>query len=353
MKTYKLFLILLFSSFVAFGQEKTNEYQIELDYTPSLINVEINFSHHQRQNKDKDFLLFNSAVENLNIETNDTNFKYQLINDTLFFTSKYETLNIKMSYTINVKKDKTNEHIPLFSNYSNQIFLERFYRWYPLRYNTFSLFSAIIKTPIDYDVFSFFPKDSVKISENLLNHYFSFKEEDIPLFITATDFYTKETLNIDSTLFNVYFLKQTKRLKDFDYTNKKPIYTEDKHEVDSINTFLYDKIERVYKWYKKNLYQKNISEVNLIETPLGGFGLNSMVTVNTHLINYDLFYKTQIAHEIGHIWLGLNTQYDTIGRDFMSESIDEYVNLLRYEDFYGEKALDSLISQSLKSLLLN
>jgi hypothetical protein len=171
-------------------------------------------------------------------------------------------------------------------------------------------------------------------------------EEDFPIFITALSSYQKQTIQAFETTFNFYFLPVDKRfLKKVECPEVELIFTDSTPQKDSLLNVIIEHVLQSYEWYSKYLWKQDIKEINIIEAAdgLGGFGLNSLILLNSDMINYDLFRKNIISHEIAHLWIGLHTQYELEGRFFISEALNEYVNLLFYESMFGEEALNDVL----------
>ena len=64
-------------------------------------------------------------------------------------------------------------------------------------------------------------------------------------------------------------------------------------------------------------------------------------------MNMEVIDNYAFSHEIGHLWIGFNIQYLSKGFYFLSESINEYTNLLFYESWAGEVAFENAIKNKI------
>ncbi len=321
-----------------------SKYTIDINLQDTSISIDASLSI--VNNKQQSYLLFNSDIFNYELKTNDINFIYVHKNDTILFISKIDTIRLNIKYDIPWYRINGDNLQAIRKSDKFQVFFERYYKWYPLLYDNFSNFKLSINTDNSFGVFAYTSADSIISTENRKTYFYNLYDEDFPFLISKLDVFNNKTIKYKGTNYNFYFLKNTKRL--LEVKNNKPIFTFDSIKVDSINNHIYNRCINITQWYQTNLKQKEIKNIDFIEstsTNMGGFGLNNLIYLNTQMINYDLYYKYQISHEIGHIWIGLNTKYKEVGRGFMSESINEYVNLLLYEDFFGKQEFDKLLKQ--------
>jgi len=325
-----------------------NEYTIAVILQDTALSIDASLSIENC--KQQSYMLFNSDISDYVLRTNDNNFNYIHKNDTLFINSSIDSVRLNIAYNIPWDRDTCliveDELQRIRKSDEFQVFFERYYRWYPLLYDNFSNYKLSVTTNSSFGVFAYTSADSIISSGNRKTYFYNFYDEDIPFLISKLDVFNYKTIKYKGTNFNFYFLENTKRL--LEVKNNKPIFTVDSIKVDSINNHIYNRCIRITQWYQNNLKQKEIKNIDFIESTsphMGGFGLNNLIYLNTQMINYDLYYKYQISHEIGHIWLGLNTKYKEVGRNFMSESINEYVNLLLYEDFFGKQEFDKLLKK--------
>ncbi len=328
-----------------YGQNVTvDEYKISVDVNDTLLNIEANLNiSNCRQNN---YLLFNSDITGYKIETNDSKFSYFHKNDTLFFNSSKKNICLNITYRILWSSDMNSPKHTIAQSDKFQFFLERYYKWYPLLYDNFANYHLSVTVDSSLIVFAYTTADNTHVLNNTKTYIYNIFDEDIPLLISKLNVFNHKVVKNNGTNFNFYFLKDTKRL--LEVKNNKPTFTYDNLKIDSINNKIYDRCIKIVKWYKSNLVSKKIEDINFVESTnpaMGGFGLNNLIYLTTQMINYDLYYKYQISHEIGHIWLGLNTKYEAKGRNFIAESVDEYVNLLLYEDFFGRKEFDKLLQE--------
>lgn len=278
------------------------EYFIKINLSDSLINIDLQIQ--LNNSKTDNFLLFNSEIKNYKIESNDSSFNYVHKNDTLYFNSTIDSLSLKLKYSIIWKKDGHSNNYPIKCD-SNQIFFERYYKWYPLLYDNFSNFHLTASVPEKMIVFSYVTYDSIQTIQGNDVYTFNFFDEDIPILISKMDSYKCLNIAQNKVNFNFYFNKNKKRFLKIE--NGKPIFSTDSVVLDSINNFLAKRCVEVFDWYNTTFWEKDIESVNFIESSspnMGGYGLNSLIYLTTKMINYDLCYKYQISHEIGHLWFG-------------------------------------------------
>lgn len=318
------------------------EYFFKIDLNDSIIHIDLQINLNSVNNN---YLLFNSLIDKYNIETNDSSFKYIHRNDTLYFQSSIDTLSLKINYSITWRNKGFLDNAFVKSD-SVQIFFERYYKWYPLLYNNLSNFHLLAEVPEEMHVFSYVSYDIVNTFNGTTSYTFNLFDEDIPILISKRNIFDEYEKRKEGIDFNFYFNKGQKRLLKVE--NGRPVFSTDSADIDSINMILVNRCIDVFNWYNSIFWKKELKSVNFIESSnsnMGGFGLNSLIYLTTKMINYDLYYKYQISHEIGHLWFGLNTKYDTIGRDFMSETINEYVNLLYYKYNLGDTLYNKLIME--------
>lgn len=345
---YSLLLFNLFiNALFANKPVRINQYKMDISVEGHCVNVVLDMSI---DIKDKmPYLLFNQAFQINELLIEDKPVKYYFSNDTLFFDAKQKKVVLHAEYTIISKlfipSDTDYKLIPSSLN-PFQILLERYYKWYPLLYNNFANYDVRITVPDSCFVFCFAPVDSIEFHNGKSIYYSHLFEEDFPVFITTSSCYQKQTFQVFETTFNFYFLPSDKRfLKKIECPDTQFLFTDSVLLKDSLLGIIINRVLQSYEWYSKNLWKQEIKEINIIEAAkgLGGFGLNSLILLNSDMIDYDLLRKNIISHEIAHLWIGLNTKYESKGRFFMSESLNEYVNLLFYESMFGEEALNDIL----------
>jgi len=341
-----VFIIL---NLIALGQNKAlpNNYEFKAKVCDSIIDFNIKLSLSELSLKETNFLLFDPDIKINEVLSTDDSFKFHRSNDTLLFSCSQKISVLDITYSIPWNRNNSNQsdvskNIVVPKN-KNQIFFERFYRWYPVVYDCFSEYSLQIEVPTNYHVFSPQIEDSLSIANNYKTLWFSIYDEDLPFLICDTTLLHHVKRENNNVEYDFYFNENSKRFLKF--KESEPIFTTDSELVDSILNNFMDRVPIVYEWYQKNLWQKEIEKINVIESlseNAGGVGLRSMMFLTSRLMNHDFCIPYKVSHEIAHIWIGANTMYHLRGRYFMGESITEYVNLLCYEDLYGKSKFDHL-----------
>lgn len=335
---------------------KIESYFLDIDLKDSCISI-IATLHFSASNRDYDsvFLLFNECAKIKKITLGDESLPCLLQEDTLrFFLRNNEDAILHMEYefphsmfidtvTVGYSMRMVNcSRDPFLYNHW-QLLLERYHRWYPLLYDNFADFQVSIRVPIHYRVFAFLPADNIQKSKDKSIYYYTLYDEDFPLFITQSEIYKRDSILRNNTLFNFYYIPNKKRF--LEKNENQYLFTNEQHKIDSLFQTMYSRSIEAFFWYSENLWLQDIKEVNIIETTLSGMGLGlgNFILVDDNIINNDFLYKTKISHEISHLWLGLHTKYQEVGRYFLSESIPEYVNLLFFESWAGEEAMEKTI----------
>jgi len=335
-------------------ESKIDQYKMFLNYIDTnIIDVSITFNV-SNNNKKENYLLLNSCISIKELKTNDKYFTYNHKNDTLFYNTNQNSITFSIKYLFNLNQiciiDSLknpnrfyNTNPILFNN--NQLFFERYHRWYPLLYDNFAKFKVTVQTPIEYNTYSYPSAKSIKnIGKNKITVFDTY-DEDMPIIISKMNIFNYYSINNNGIIFNYYYLKNQRRLLILE--NGKPQFTTDSLQVDSLQKTINNKCVLVFNWFNKNLWEKDIKNLNFIEgyDGLGGFGLGNFIFLTSSLINHDLYYNHLISHEIGHIWLGVHTEYNAKGRNFLAESINEYVNMLCLEDLFGHEKYNYILNE--------
>jgi hypothetical protein len=217
---------------------------------------------------------------------------------------------------------------------------ERYYRWYPVLYDNFVDYHVKVNLPDSCKAFAFVPADSVVRQDSRLIQYFTLYDEDFPMFVTTLSPYKFTNIKTEDMNFNFYFVAE-----GIERVLKRYTFTTDPHLCDSLLQIIQQRCIKAFYWYRENLWFQPIEEINFIETTMFdvGFGFGNFVLYDSDLINLDLYWKSYIAHEIAHFWIGLHTQYEVVGRYFLYESITSYISYLFYESMEGKEFMEQII----------
>jgi aminopeptidase N len=93
------------------------------------------------------------------------------------------------------------------------------------------------------------------------------------------------------------------------------------------------------------LWKQDIDTLPFVETGILGLAVNmrSFILFDRSLVNMEVLDNYAFSHEIGHFWIGYNIQYLSKGFYFLSESLNEYTNLLFYESWAGKTEFENAI----------
>jgi aminopeptidase N len=177
---------------------------------------------------------------------------------------------------------------------------------------------------------------------------YNYFDEDLRFFITKSDiFQTKKVIQRDSTYYEFNFLPKDKRL--LAVKNKKPQYITDLSQMDSLYNVIVNRSVQAVQWYNENLWRQRIDTLPFIETGILGLAVNvrSFIIFDRSLMNMEVLDNYAFSHEIGHFWIGYNIQYSSKGFYFLSESLNEYTNLLFYENWAGKAEFENAINNKI------
>ena len=308
----------------------------------SVVDIQLTIKATKLEKEKPLYFLLNDCITFSFATLNDRKFEYMQKTDTLFFFPQEQNMVLKLRYEMPYLTMLDCKR-PILAD-SNQIFFERYYRWYPVLYDNFAKYQANIFVPDGNMVFAYTSADSIINANNGMTYCFMLYGEDFPMVITKNIFHC-ETIKKSNIDFNFYFIPGQKRL--LTVTNNTAIWATEAKQKDSLLSILYQRAIDAVEWYNHNLWQKEIKHINFIESTIDGMGCGlGFIFIDKEMINRDLFHKTYIGHEIAHIWMGTNLLYEAKGKYFIGESIPEYVNLLFYESWAGESALDEIILQT-------
>jgi len=350
-------LMLILSSIKLKAQEletKVWNYIINIDFKDSTLFINLNLKAFKTAKRDKFFFLFNRYIKIDEVLLNDKSLNYTRNNDTLYFeSSNSDEINISMHYKIPCSLSESSKIIKTFGDSifaypaqldTNQIFCERYSKYYPFIYDNYSNYKVKITVPKDYKVYAEH-RESENISLKDRNIYtFNFFDEDLRFFITKTNiFQLKKVIKTSKTNCKFYFLPRNKRLVS--YANKIPKYITNLNQIDSLYNVIINRSAKALEWYNTNLWQQTIDTLPFVETWILGLATNmrSFILFDRSLMNMEVIDNYAFSHEIGHFWIGYNVKYSSKGYYFLSESINEFVNLVYYKSWAGSDAFNKAI----------
>jgi len=355
-------LILVFASIIVKAQKlniKPWEYKLNIELKDTVLHINVDIKAYKTTNWNKDYFLFNRYIKIDDASVNKKPLSYTRSNDTLYFKApNSEEINISLNYEIPCSIYESSRIIKGYGDKTyaypiqldtNQIFCERYSKYYPVIYDNFSNYTVRITVPKSYKTYSEYHQTEVKLTENKQVCKFNFFDEDLRFFITKSDiFQSKKIIQKDNTYYEFNFLPKDKRL--LSVNNKTPKYTTDLKQMDSLyNVIVYRSAQAVH-WYNKNLWQQNIDTLAFVETEIFGLAVNmrSFILFDRGLMNMEVLDNYAFSHEIGHFWIGYNIQYSSKGFYFLSESLNEYTNLLFYESWAGKDEFENAIKNKTK-----
>ena len=335
-------------------ETKPWEYNLNVELNDTVLYVNVNLKACKTANWNKDYFLFNRYIKIDKASLNNKPLTYTRSNDTLYFKSpKSEEINISLNYKIPCSLSESSKIIKAHGNNrfaypaqldTNQIFCERYSKYYPVIYDNFSNYKAKITVPNSYKVYSEYLETKIKIAENKHIYTYNFFDEDLRFFITKSDiFQSKKAKKNDDTYFEFNFLPKDKRL--LSVNNNTPKYTTDINQMDSLYSVIVNRSAMAMHWYNKNLWKQDIDTLPFVETGILGLAVNmrSFILFDRSLMNMEVLDNYACSHEIGHFWIGYNIQYLSKGFYFLSESLNEYTNLLFYESWAGKTEFENAI----------
>jgi len=248
-------------------ETKPWEYNLNVELNDTVLYVNVNLKACKTANWNKDYFLFNRYIKIDKASLNNKPLTYTRSNDTLYFKSpKSEEINISLNYKIPCSLSESSKIIKAHGNNrfaypaqldTNQIFCERYSKYYPVIYDNFSNYKAKITVPNSYKVYSEYLETKIKIAENKHIYTYNFFDEDLRFFITKSDiFQSKKAKKNDDTYFEFNFLPKYKRL--LSVNNNTPKYTTDINQMDSLYSVIVNRSAMAMHWYNKNLRKQDI-----------------------------------------------------------------------------------------------
>jgi len=333
-------------------------YIINIKFKDSALIVNFNLKVSKTEAGQIKFLLFNRYIQIKDALLNDMPFKFTRSNDTMYFESvKKKDLNLSMKYEIPYSLTKSSKIISSYSDSTytypivfdtSQIFCERFNKWYPVLYDNFSNYKVTITVPKTHKVFAYYHETNCKDFNGKKVFSYNCYDEDFPFFITPIDIFQQhKIIQHNNTKYEFYFLPRHRRL--IAVTDNKPVFVSNLSQIDSLLNVSIKRSIAAVEWYDANLWKKEIKILRFVETGILGLGvgLGSFILMDRSLMNMEAIDNYALSHELSHIWLGIHTEYLGKGKFFMGESIPEYVNLLYYESWAGQDALEKAIQDKI------
>ena len=333
-------------------------YNINIELRDSTLYVSLNLEAVKTQNWEENYFLFNRYIKIDDAFLNKRPFKYSRSNDTLYFEpSNSDKINLSMQYKIpcsfiessKIIKAYGDNHFSYPAQFDfEQIFCEKYSKYYPVIYDNFSNYNVKITVPKTFTTYSEHHPIGNKIigDKNIYSYYFL--DEDLRFFITKSNiFQSKKVTQKDNTYYEFHFLPKDKRL--LAVKNNKPRYTTDLTQMDSLYSVIANRSTQAMQWYNKNLWQQKIDTLSFVETRIFGLAVNmrTFIIFDRSLMNMEVLDNYSFSHEIGHFWIGYNIKYLSKGYYFLSESVNEYTNLLFYESWAGETAFGNAIKDKI------
>jgi len=335
-------------------EAKPDKYVIHVELKDSTLLVNLSLEASAKGERGRPFVLFNRYIQIREAVLDDAPLNYSRSNDTLYFgvpaksdmrlRMQYEIPCSEFGYTklVSALGDSVYAYPVLFD--TNQIFFERFNKWYPVLYDNFANYHVTVAVPETYRVFGYYPETDYRISSGQGLYSFDCFDEDFPFLITRTDVFRQhKVIQHDRTRFDFYFLPRNRRLLAL--VEDKPLFASDSIQIDSLLNVMMNRSVAAFDWYNANLWKQSVDNLNFVETAIFGLGacLGHFVVMDRSLMNMEAIEKYAISHEISHIWLGIHTEYLAKGKFFIGETIPEYINLLFYESWAGEAAFNEAI----------
>ena len=358
-----LILVLAFNSIKVSAQKteiKSWNYNINIDYKDSTLFINLNLEAYKTENWKRNYFLFNRYIKIEKAFLNNIPLKYTRSNDTLYIESSNENeneINIYMQYKIPCSYNESLKITKAFSDStfaypvqfdSDQIFCERYSKYFPFIYDNFSNYTVNITVPKTYQVYAEHNEINNKSTEDRNCYTYKFFDEDFRFLITKSNIFpSKKLIKNNNTYLKFNFLPSKKRL--LSYLNKKPKYITDSIQMDSLYNVIANRSAQALIWYNTNLWEQRFDTLNFVETKIPGLAVNlhSFILFDRSLMNMEVIDNYAFSHEIGHLWVGYNIKYLSKGFYFLSESINEYNNLLFYESWAGETAFENAIKDKI------
>jgi aminopeptidase N len=355
-----IFIFALISINLKTQESKTKpwDYNINIEFKDSILFINLSLKTFKTSNWNKNFFLFNRYIKIDEVLLNGKPLTYTRSNDTLYFeSSSNDELNLTMRYKIPCSLSKSSKLIKTYGDCifaypaqidTNQIFCERYSKYYPVIYDNISNYKVKIAIPNTYSVYCESHVIDYKSEGKEKIYSYNYFDEDLRFFITKSDiFQTKKVIQRDSTYYEFNFLPKDKRL--LAVKNKKPQYITDLSQMDSLYNVIVNRSVQAVQWYNENLWRQRIDTLPFIETGILGLAVNvrSFIIFDRSLMNMEVLDNYAFSHEIGHFWIGYNIQYSSKGFYFLSESLNEYTNLLFYENWAGKAEFENAINNKI------
>lgn len=333
-------------------------YDINIDYKDSTLFINLTLEVFKTENWKRNYFLFNRYIKLEEAYLNNSPLSYKRSNDTLYFeTSNRSHFNIRMRYSIlcsfvessKIKKAYSDSVFAYPAQFdANQIFCERYSKYFPVIYDNFFNYKVNITLPKNYQFVAEHYKTENRLLKEKNCYTYKFFDEDFRFLITKSDiFQSKKVILSDKTYLKFNFQSSKNRL--LSYINKVPRYITDSKQMDSLYNVVANRSAKALKWYNVNLWKQKIDTLNFIETKILGLSVNmqTFILFDRSLMNMEVIDNYAFSHEIGHLWVGFNIKYLSKGFYFLSESINEYNNLLFYKSWAGETAFESAIKDKI------
>jgi len=340
------------------SETKPWDYNINIEFKDSILFINLSLKAFKTSNWDKDFFLFNRYIKIDEALLNDKPLTHTRSNDTLYFESpNNDEINLSMHYEIPCSLSESSKIIKTYGDSifaypaqldTNQIFCERYSKYYPVIYDNFSNYKVKITVPKTYKTYAEYLETENRLLGNKNVYTYNFFDEDLRFLITKSNiFQSKKVIQNNDTYCEFNFLPKDKRL--LSVKNKTPEYITDLNQMDSLYNVIVNRSAQAIQWYNTNLWQQNIDTLPFVETGILGLAVNmrSFILFDRSLMNMEVIDNYAFSHEIGHLWIGFNIQYLSKGFYFLSESINEYTNLLFYESWAGEVAFENAIKNKI------
>ncbi len=337
---------------------KSWDYNINIEFKDTTLYINLHLKAFKTENWTKNFFLFNRYIKIDKALLNNKPLNYIRSNDTLYFEhSNSDKINFFISYKIPCSLYESSKIIKIFGDSifaypalldSNQVFCERYSKFYPVIYDNFTNYKVKITIPKTYEIYVEHKANEKILSKNNIISTYIFFDEDFRFFITkANIFQSEKIVQNKETYCKFYFLPKDKRLLSI--KNNTPKYITDLNQIDSLYNVIANRSALAVKWYQTNLWYKNIDTLPFIETGIFGLAVNmrAFIIFDRSLMNMEAIDNYALSHEIGHFWIGYNVKYLSKGFYFLSESINEYINLLFYESWAGNQAYENAIKDKI------
>lgn len=354
-------IVLLLTSIILLAQKsetKPWDYNLNIELKDTVLYVNIDLKAYTTTHWGKNYLLFNRYIKIDKALLNDKPLSYTRSNDTLYFeSSNIDEINLSMQYEIPCSFYESSKIIKSYCDSvfaypvqfdTNQIFCERYSKYYPVIYDNFSNYNVKITVPKAYQTYTEYHVDEYELRGNKNVYTYNSFDEDLRFFITKSDiFQSTKVIQTNDSYCEFSFVHKDKRL--LSVKNKIPKYTTVLNQMDSLYNVIANRSAQAIQWYNKNLWQQNIDTLSFVETGIFGLALNmrSVILFDRSLMNMEVIDNYAFSHEIGHFWIGYNIKYLSKGFYFLSESINEYANLLFYESWAGESAFENAINNKI------